>query len=154
MGQAAIARATISSLNGQRSSSEPPPRQNGGGDLLRGSRSLNANGIDLQRETAKSAAEDVEDVADRGSCSTGYYSDALRQLWNRFLPRDFEEPFVRQSFFQLLEGQLQCAQSGRLEGHGRQLEVALLFVDRQAAAHDQLQPVLDSKPQEARVRIE
>src|SRR5207253_1925622 len=52
---------------------------------------------------------------------------------------------------QLFEGELKRAESRWLRGERGELELSLLFVDRQPPAHDELQSVLDAKAEEARV---
>jgi len=54
----------------------------------------------------------------------------------------------------LLECELQRAESGRFDGDRVELERAVLFVDGEAAANDELQSVLDFEADEARVRRE
>src|SRR5438132_14402972 len=121
------------------------------GDLAPGGRTLNPHRINLQRQSVESAGDDIQDVADRGAGRTGHHRDALRQHRNGLLARRIEEPLLSQALLELLEGQLQCAEAGGLRGHGIELQLALLVVDREPAAHDQLQAVLDSEAQESRV---
>ena len=81
IGEAAMARANLSSLKAHRSSREPPPRARistshsarrparaDGGDDLRGRlRTLHGNGIDQYRYGRKAPRQHVQDVADRRS---------------------------------------------------------------------------------------
>jgi hypothetical protein len=96
----------------------------------------------------------MEDVADRCARGTRHDGDALRQHRQRLLAIGVEESFFGELLFQLLECELQCAESGGLGNDGVELELPFRFVDRQPPANDQLQSVLDAKAQEARVRRE
>ena len=49
---------------------------------------------------------------------------------------------------------MQRAEAGRLDGDGVELELALLLVQRQTSADDELQSVLDAEAEEARIRGE
>src|ERR1700737_779620 len=112
-------------------------------DLAPGGRTLNPHWINLQRQTIEPAGDDIQDVADRGAGRAGHHRDALRQHRNGLLARRIEEPLLSQALLQLLEGELQRAEAGRFRGYGIELQLALLVVNRQPAAHDQLQAVLD-----------
>ena len=85
---------------------------------------------------------------------TGHHRDALRQHRDRLLARGIEQPFLGELLLELLERELQRAEAGRLRRDRVELELALLLVDRQPAAHDELQAVLDAEAEEARVRGE
>ena len=118
------------------------------------SRPCTRTGIDLHVQSFEAASEDVEDVADGGAGRAGDDGDALRQHRDRLLARGIEEAFIGELLFELLERQLQRAEAGRLDGDGVELELALLLVERQASADDELQSVLDAEAEEARVRGE
>ena len=113
--------------------------------------SLNAHGVNLNVKSRESAAEDVQHVADGGAGGTRDDGDALRQHRDRLLTGRIEKALLRQLLLELLERQLQSAQAGRLHGHGVELELPFLLVERQAPADDELQSVLDSETKEARI---
>src|ERR1051325_1648658 len=120
------------------------------GDLARRVRALHAHRVDLQMQPFEAAADDVENVADGRALRAGDDGDARRQHRDGLLALGIEEPLLGQAALQLLEGELERAQPGGLGGDGIELELALLLVDRQAPAHDQLQSVLDAEAEEAR----
>ncbi len=125
---------------------------NGRGDLASRCRALHAHGVDLQREPVIPAAEDMENVANRGTARRGHDGDALREDGDRFLPRRVEEALFGQPFLELLEGELQCSEASRLGRDRVELKLALLFVDHQSPTHDELQAVLDPEAEEARAK--
>src|SRR5260221_12635607 len=129
-----------------------PPGEmlNGRGDLASRHRTLHAHGVDLQREPVVSAAEDMENVANRGTARGGHDGDALREDGDRLLPRGIEETLFGQPFLELLEGELQGSEAGRLGRNRVELKLALLLVDHQSSAHDELQAVLDPEAEKPR----
>src|SRR5438270_7445689 len=102
----------------------------------------------------ETAPEDVQYVANGGAGRAGDDGNPLRQHRNRLLARGIEETFVGELLLELLERQLQRAETGRLDGDCVELELALLFVQRQTSADDKLQSVLDAEAEEARIRGE
>ena len=123
----------------------------GGRDLVRGRGPLHAHRIDLHVQAFEAASQDVEDVANGRAVRAGDHGDALRQHRDGPLAVGVEEPFIRQPFLELLEGELQRAQARGLRHHRVELELAFLFVDGEPPAHDELQSVLDAEAEEARV---
>ena len=140
---AAIARATTSSLNAQRSSSEPPPRADdehvckfraieiihGRCDFLRGAFTLHFHGIEAHVRIGKAALQHAQNVANRRARGRRDDADAQRQNWERLFARFVEEAFVLQTFFQLLEGELQSAEADRLDIRDIDLIFAAHVVD-------------------------
>src|SRR5258708_16916288 len=131
------------------------------GEMVKGSgyfasrhRPLHTNGVDLQREPVVSAAEDMENVANRGTTRRGHDGDALREHRDRFLPRGVEEALFGQPFLELLESELQRSEASRLGRNRVELKLTLLLVDHQSPAHDELEAILDSEAEESRARGE
>ena len=128
IGQAAIARATTSSLNAHRSSSEPPPRPDdhhvhvidagdepeGARDLRRGALALHPRRRDDQVRVRIAAAQHADDVAQRRAVDRGDDADAAGQCGQRPLAGLVEQPLGGELLLQLLEGELQRAQALRL----------------------------------------
>ena len=86
-------------------------------------------------------AEHLQDVADRGAVERGDDADPARQGGKRTFAAGIEQPLVLQPGLQLFEGELQRAESLRLEMLADQLIFALRLVDRDAPAGDDLQSV-------------
>ena len=121
--RAAIARATTSSLNDQRSSSEPPPRVRiSTSQSARRSASASVRAIssaepgalhgcrvDQHGRQREAAAQRDQHVAQRGARRRGDDADAPRQLRYRALARGVEQAFGREPPLQLLEPAAQHA---------------------------------------------
>ena len=150
-----MARATISSLNAQRSSIDPPPRptmttstpgtrpiaRSAARDLERRALALHARGADDEVRVRVAPAEHLDDVADRGAVERRDDADLARQGGQRPFARRVEQPFVLQALLQLIEGELQRAEPVRLQVLADELILALGLVDRHASARDDAQAV-------------
>src|SRR6266487_4434500 len=109
-GTLAMARATDSSLNAHRSSSEPPP-------------------------------QDLDDVANGRAVQRGDNADLPRQRRQRTLAGGIEQSFLLQPLFELIERELTCAESMRLEVFTDELVLALRLVDRELSPRHHAQTV-------------
>ena len=161
--EAAIARATVSSLKAHRSSSEPPPRAtittsaNFGAieiaqardDFTGRSFALHFYGIELHVNIREAALEDAENVSNRRAGGRGDDADAARQDRQRLFARFVEEALFLQLLFKLLEGELERAESDRLDVRDVNLIFAAQFVDAERAAHGDVQAVLGAELQGA-----
>ena len=146
-GQAAMARATISSLNAHRSSIDPPPRPTmttstpstardhlqAARDVLRGTLALDARRTDHDVRLRVALGQHRQDVADRRAVERGDDADLARQHRQRPLARRVEQPGGVEALLQLLEGQLQRAQPLGLQRLADELILALGVVDADAA---------------------
>ena len=167
-GQRPMARATISSLNAQRSSIDPPPRTrsttstpgtrptapSARATILRGALALDARRPNHDVRLGIAAVQHREDVANRRAVERGDHADLPRQHRQRPLARLIEQPFGGEPPLQLLERQLQRAQPARLERLADDLILALGVVDAHAAARDDVLAVLDLELEEPRRRAE
>ena len=75
----------------------------------------------------------LDDVADRGAVERGHDADLARQRGQRPLARRVEQPFGLQPLLQLIERELQRAETLRLQVLADELILALRLVDRQLA---------------------
>ena len=128
-GQAAIARASRSSLNAQRSSADPPPRPmmttstSGTRAIARSARTrsarrlvaLHARGAHHDARGRMPRREDAQDVAHGRAVERRHDADAAGQHRQRTLPRGVEQALGLQLALQLLERGLQRAEPVRLE---------------------------------------
>ena len=150
-----MARATGSWLNGHRSSADPPPRPTmttstpGTRPMARTASAISAAapspwtrvGPDDEVDIGMAAGEDLDDVAQRRAVERGHDADFRRQRRQRPLARRLEEALGLEFLLQLLERQLQRAESLRLQVVAEQLILALRLVDAEPAARDHAQPV-------------
>ena len=149
-GDAAIARATTSSLKAQRSSIDPPPRPTmmtstpGTRPIAFSPRAMSSAALfalnprrpDHDLRVRVPAAEHLDDVADRRAFERRDDPDFSRQRGQRPLPGGVEQPFALQALLELIEGELQRPESVRLEVLAHELILALGLVDRDPAARD------------------
>ena len=141
----ATARTTRSSLNGQRSSREPPPRaqDHGSGRVRRigpprGRRRRTVPGGRARPRCARAAPspwtrqalddhprqrpaprEHPPDVVEDRAREAGHDADRGRTGRERALPRGIEEPLGRQARLRLLEAEGEVAEPGRLDRRPR-----------------------------------
>ena len=156
-GEAAMARARISSLKAHRSSIDPaaPPddddvdagdagdRLERAGDVIAGAVALDAHRPHDQVRIRMPAAQDLDDVLERGAVERGDDADLARQGGNRALARGANRPSACSLRLQLLERELQRAAALRLEMLADELILAFRFVDRQPSARDDVKAVVD-----------
>ena len=168
MAEAAIARATASSLKAHRSSRLPPPRATMSTSHsrralaaaiaprhLRGRPvALHRRGIEDHRHHGRAARERGEDVAQRRGRRRGDHADGARVGGQRLLARGLEEALGAQPGLELLEGLEERAQprvphllDGELVGPAR-------LVDRDPGAHLHLQAVLGPEVEVLRAALE
>ena len=154
--QAAMARATASSLKVQRSSSDPPPRPtittsgppgaaeifDAAADLFHRAFALHQRREEPDVQAGKAARQDVDHVRDGRAARRGDDADAPRKARQRPFALRGEQPLGGQLLLELLEGQLQRAQALRLQRLHQQLVFAARLVDVDAAARQHRQPVL------------
>ena len=166
--QAAMARATRSSLNVHRSSSEPPPRAtittSAQPDSLKYRRPRQTScdralALHLRRkqpdvQTRETARQDVEHVADHGARRRGHDADAARASREGTLALRREQSLGGQLLLQLLERQLQRAVALRLQRFHQELVFAASFVDVDAPARQHRHAVLRLEFQIARGHAE
>ena len=152
IGEAAIARANLSSLKAHRSSSEPPPRARistshsarrparpTGGDDLRGRlRALHGNRVDQHRHGRKAPRQHVQDVANRRTGGRGDHADAPRKRRQRPLALGGEQAFGGQLGAQFLELPLQGAEARVLHVIDDELVFAARLVQSDARAYQHL----------------
>ncbi len=146
MEQAAMARATTSSLKAQRSSMLPPPRAmmtrsgrwsplasskktNSGGDFRGGSVALDAGGVNDDPDPRRPPGKHVDHVADRGSRRRGDDADAGGKGRNGLFPGRIEEPLGLELPLEGLELRLEIAEALRLDDLGDELILAARLVD-------------------------
>src|SRR6266480_2756276 len=165
--EAKIARATISSLKGHRSSMDPPPRariSTSTSFFLVNYRSsvtipaaelaLDAHGIDRQMHIWKAARENADDVAHGGAARRGDDADAAGEERQGLLARSVEQALSFEAFLQLLEGKLQRAAPNGLEIVHVNLIFAAGFVDAYGAAHGHQQAVFGAELDAALLLLE
>ena len=154
-GDPAIARATISSLNAQRSSIDPPPRptmmtstpgsrpmaRRRAGDFERRAVSLHSGRTNDEMRVGVPPAEHVDDVANRSAFERRDDADLAGQRRQRPLARGVEKTLLLQPLLELIEGELQRAEPVRLQVLAHELILALRLVDRDASARDDAQAV-------------
>ena len=154
-GQSAIARATISSLNAQRSSIEPPPRADdddvhagdaadgpqAAGDLERRAFALHARRPNHDLHVRVPASQHVDDVADGGAVERRDDADLSRQRRQRPFARGVEQSLFLEPLLQLIEGELERAETLGLQVLADELILALRLVDGNLAAGDDLEAV-------------
>ena len=154
-GDAAMARATISSLNAHRSSIDPPPRPDdddvdarqpadgaeAAGDLERRALALHPRRANDEMRVRIAAAEHLDDVANRRAVERCDDADLAGQRRQRPLARGVEQPFCLQPLLQLIEGELQRAEPVRLQVLADELILALRLVHRDASARHDAQAV-------------
>ena len=154
----AAARTTISSLNDQRSSSEPPPRAtmmqigarhppalgqrieaaDRGGDLLGRAFALHPHRPD-QHAARKAVREPMQDVADHRAGRRGDDADHGRQIREQLLARLVEQAFGGELLLALLEQRHQRADAGRLQALDDDLVGRAARIGREPAGRDHLQ---------------
>ena len=93
-------------------------------------------------QTGKAARENLHHVGDGGAARRGDDADAPRKARQRPLALGREQALGGQLFLELLEGQLQRAQTLGFEQFHQQLVFAARFVDIDAAARQHRQPIL------------
>ena len=145
--EAAMARATRSSLKAHRSSSEPPPRATMMTSMLprRFSAASAAticcgrlqalHGGRRQDQLGQRVAppEDVHDVAQHRARGRGDHADAPREAGQRPLARGVKEPLGLQAPLQLLVGLVEQAHTLRLDQVDLELVLAARLIDGDAA---------------------
>ena len=150
-----MARATISSLNAQRSSIDPPPRptmmtstpgsrpmaRRAAGDLEGRAVALHPRRANDEMRVRVAAAEHVDDVANRRAVERRDDADLAGQRRQRPLARGVEQAFLLQPLLELIEGELQRAEPVRLHVLAHELILALRLVHRDASARHDAQAV-------------
>ena len=135
-GDRAIARATISSLNAQRSSIDPPPRPTmttstpGTRAIAAAPRAISSAapspctraGRMTRCAFAIPAAQHLDDVANRRAVERRHDADLARQRRQRTLARRVEQPFGLQPLLQLIERELQRAEARAARGARRRAD--------------------------------
>ena len=168
-GARAMARATISSLNAQRSSIEPPPRADddhvdarhaadlpqAAGDFERRLLALHARRADHEVQRCGSAGASTLMMSRMAAPSSEVTMPILRgRAGSGRLRAASKRPSCLQPLLQLIEGELQRAEALRLEVLADELILALGFVDRDPAARDDAQAVGRLELQVAQRRAE
>ena len=102
---------------------------------------LHADGIDDEMEIGEAAAQDAHNVAHGRAARRGDQADALGQHGKGLLALDAEQAFGVQALFQLLEGELERAETDRLDVLDVDLILAALLVDADGAAYGDVQAV-------------
>ena len=157
IGQAKIARATASSLNASRSSSEPPPRaristsqsaaQRGEAqrrdDFDGAAATLDRHRVDQHRHGRETAPQDVQDVAECGAGRRGDHADASRQARQGLAVRRVEQALDRSFCFSSSKRLRSAPSPGLLEVLDDHLELATRLVETHAPAGDDLRAVRD-----------
>ena len=118
-------------------------------NVERGAVALHARRANHEVRVRVAAAQDVDDVADRGAVERGDDADLAGKRRQRTLARLVEQSFGGQPLLQLIEGELQRAEAFRLEVLADDLVLALRVVDADAAARDDAQSVLRLETQAA-----
>jgi hypothetical protein len=111
-------------------------------DFLHRALALHQRGEEADVQAREAARENLDHVRDGGAARRGDDPDAPREARQRTLALGREEALGGQLLLELLEGQLQRAQSLRLQQFHQQLVFAAGFVDIDAAARQHRQPVL------------
>ena len=106
-------------------------------------------GKELHVDIREAALEDAENVLNRRSRGRSDDADAARQNGQRFFARFIKEAFFLQLFFELLEGELERAESDRLDVRDVNLIFATQFVDAERAAHGDVQAIFGAKLESA-----
>ena len=115
---------------------------------------LHANRKQCQVHVVEATAQDADDVANRGTGRRRDQTDAARQHRQWFLAIGREEALGFETFFQLVEGKLQRAETDGLDALHINLIVAAGFVDADGAAHGDVQSVLGAEFHGADLRFE
>ena len=110
-------------------------------DLDRGALALDPRGADHQMRVGVAAAKNLDDVANCRAVERRDDPDFSGQHRQRTLPARIEQPLLLQPFLQLVEGELEGAESLRLEMLADQLVLALRFVHRDAPARHDVQAI-------------
>ncbi len=110
---------------------------------------LHFYGIELDVNIREAALEDAENISNRRSGGRSDDADAARQHRQRLFARFVEEAFFLQLFFELLEGELERAESDRLNVRDVNLVFAAHFVDAERAANGDVQAVFGAELQSA-----
>ncbi len=84
----------------------------------------------------------MNQIGDDGAARRGHDADPPRKSRQRALSRGIKQSFGRQFLLQLLEGQLQRAQTLRFENFDNQLVFAARFIDIQTPAREHGEAVL------------
>ena len=108
----------------------------GGFDFGGGLLALDRNGDKEHAEAGVAAGDDVEEVANHGTCGRGDDADGAGECGERALAGGVEEALGLEALLELLEGELEGASADGLHGFGNELELAALFVDTDAAANE------------------
>ncbi len=93
-------------------------------------------------QTRESPRQDMHHVRNGGAAWRGDDADAPREARQRSLALGCEQPFRRELFLQLLEGELQRAEALRLDQLHQQLILAARFVYIDAPTGEYGQPIL------------
>src|SRR3984957_3756636 len=97
---------------------------------------------------------DVQDVAQCRSLCRSHNADPRRQRGNWLLALAGEKSLSLKFCFELFKGQLQRSRALGLKIFRGNLQLAAIFVDRHASAHDDLEAVCRAESQQARRRAE
>ncbi len=140
-------------LKAQRSSIDPPPRptmttstsgtraiaRSALGNFRGGALALHARRPNHDVRVRIASSQHVDDVADRGAVEGRHDADLARQRRQRPLARGVEQPLGLQALLELIEGELERAESLRLQVLADQLVLALRLVDRDLSTRDDAQ---------------
>ena len=102
----------------------------------------------------EAAAKDPDNVADGGARRRGDQADAAREHRQRLLALGGEQAFGFEAFFELLEGELQRAQTDRLDILNVDLIFAAGFVHADGAAYGDKQAVFGAELHKAELVLE
>src|SRR5580698_674354 len=94
------------------------------------------------------AGDDVENVAERGGLSRSYDADPCGEGWDRLFASRVEQSFGFELALELFESELQRARALGFDVLGGDLQLASIFVNRDASAHDDLQAIRGTKAQQ------
>src|SRR5258707_643190 len=105
-------------------------------------------------DIGKAAREDAHDVSDGRASWRSDEADAAGKKRERFFSPGVEEAFRFETFFQLVEGELQRALPHEIDFLDVNLIFAALLVDADAAAHGDLQTVFGAELDAALLLLE
>src|SRR5882762_3395896 len=114
-------------------------------DFLGGAFALHAHGINSQMYVRETPRENTHDVAHSGAARRRDNADAAGKKRQRLLARRVEKAFGFEAFLQLLERELERAETNGLQIFHVNLILAARFVDAEGTAHGHLQAVFGTE---------
>ncbi len=111
-------------------------------NVFDGAGALHTRGEEADVKSREAARKDFDEIANDGAFGRGHDADAEGKARQRPFSRGFEKAFFEEFLFELFKGELKRALALRLDGFDDELVFAALFVDIDAAAHEDLHAVL------------